>query len=563
MRLFKRILAAFVAVLAGLAVSAGTAYAGTITVTPPSGTESGQQTTYQLYKVFVASGSGEGISYHTVNTGDVIRDSNGTVLTHSKDWNLPDVAGTYSSEQGKAFDSSTLPSFVFDTTGEIHWATIRSGAPATVHTNADNSTVNTYDSGDLTDADTTTLPDYAVHAIANYIRNDSPIQTVHANGIDSVTFDDVSNGYYYVTTTTGTAVSVTSANPNATIDDKNEVPTLTKIIESVTNGSVQSDGKRAIAEVGSTVTYRVTVNFNSSSNSNGVADNVVLHDTLQSGLTLTGTPSVVFNAGANGQADTGGKYEVKQTPDTGDSLTIDFTGSSSSVASATVTYTATVDRTGLTSDDAALKNSAYLTYGSNTPKAETAKVSTSVYNATYTVTKVDGANQPLTGAGFLLYKKGNGDKRYYYRYDSATNTVSWVEAAPQQISGSSEMETYENAARRLIQNDQLATAVTTLDDNGNATISFTGLSNGEYYLYELDAPTGYRRGGDAELIVKQAHETDAFTASNLLQIATVTNVPGSQLPTTGDVGTTLLYVAGGCLILGGAAIILSRKMRAK
>lgn len=584
MREMMRRLAALIVTLAAalaLAVGGTAAYAagtGTITVTPPSDTQAGEQTTYRLYKVFVARGNGTGISYNTVNVGDEIK-SGDTTLLHSKGWTVPDV-----SRYVTDYNATTTPHFILDQTGNVHWGTLREGAsyyPADDQVPANSA----YSTSDIIDSNATNLPDYAVQAIADYIREDSPIDTKTATGTGSVTFDNVSNGYYYVSTTSGTLVAVNSANPNASITDKNVTPTLDKVITAVSRpsgaategttsavGSVESGGKRAIAELGSNVTYQVTVRFNSG------ASNVKLHDTLDNTLTLVSQdPTVTFYNENNTEVTVGDAYVARYNkdgttgtvddPDSGDTITIDFTGNSAaSVSYATVTYAATVRSGQLTSANPA-KNSAYLSYGTNEPQAKTAKVDTSVYNANYQVTKVDNANQPLAGAGFVLRKTetvGGTTATYYYKLNTATDgtqSVSWVRVP-------ANTQTPELAVRSAADNGTITRLTTQNGPDGNV-LTFEGLSDGTYELYEVDVPEGYRRADNTSFTVRAATDgttdTDgnviAFTDANLKQTGTVQNNPGSALPVTGGMGTALLYAVGAALVAGGIALAAVRRRR--
>lgn len=395
--------------------------------------------------------------------------------------------------------------------------------------------------------------------------------------------DNGSNGYYYVSTTSGTLVAVSSANPNATITDKNLTPTLDKVIAAVSRpsgattegttsavGSVGSGGKRATAELGSNVTYQVTVRFNSG------AQDVKLHDALDNALALVNQdPTVTFYNSNNTQV-TGGTYVARYNqdgttgtdddPDSGDTITIDFAGTSpESVSYATVTYAATVKRGQLTST-APAKKSAYLSYGTNSPQAQTGKVDTSVYNANYQVTKVDNARQPLAGAGFVLRKTETvgGTTTYYYKLNTAadgTKSVSWVQVT-------AGTQTPELAVRSAA-DDGTITRLTTQSGEGGNVLTFEGFSDGTYELYEVDVPEGFRRADNTSFTVRGATDgaTDndgnvvAFTDANLKQTGTVENHPGSALSVTGGRGTTIFYVVGGALIAGGIAPAAAKKRR--
>lgn len=57
-----------------------------------------------------------------------------------------------------------------------------------------------------------------------------------------------------------------------------------------------------------------------------------------------------------------------------------------------------------------------------------------------------------------------------------------------------------------------------------------------------------------ETAINNANLEGAFTTDNLKKSVTIENEPGSLLPSTGGIGTTIFYIAGGVII--ACAIIL-------
>ena len=119
------------------------------------------------------------------------------------------------------------------------------------------------------------------------------------------------------------------------------------------------------------------------------------------------------------------------------------------------------------------------------------------------------------------------------------------------------------------------------------TFAVIGLDSGTYNLKETVAPSGYKTPDKAFKVeltatTKNNQNWDDFTASKALTdltvkldgkdgtvdenkgIGTVTvgNSSGSTLPSTGGIGTTIFYVAGGVLVVGAGVLLITKK-RAK
>lgn len=360
-----------------------------------------------------------------------------------------------------------------------------------------------------------------IAAIASYV-GDSDL-VAEATATDStLKFENLPNGYYYVTTTTGTAVTINSTNPNVSITDKNEKPEVDKKITSTSAGSLDENGKKALAQVGSTVDYESTIQVK-----NG-AKGYVFNDTMTNQKLVA--DSVVVKVGDD-TITAGDTTFILTTTDT----TIKIAFADAWIAqqvdkTVTITYSATITSDALTKDPA--KNTAYVKYGD---ASETAKSETEVYNAKVTVTKTDDKNAALAGAGFVLAKtEGEGDSAVTKYYNLTNNVVTWVDSI-----------------------DNATEYKTTTAEGGNV-VTFTGLADGTYTLIEKTVPAGYNKATDTTITVVEGD----YTTTNLEQSKTVINNPGSVLPSTGGMGTTLLYVGGIALILGAAVVMIVRKRMA-
>ena len=180
----------------------------------------------------------------------------------------------------------------------------------------------------------------------------------------------------------------------------------------------------------------------------------------------------------------------------------------------------------------AYTNSATLTYGTES-KGDDAHV----YSGSISFYKKDNNNVNLADAKFVVQNKDgkyaqltpNGDD-----YDFA----GWVDT------------------------QEAATVIIT---KGAATeITVRGLAAGTYTLVETQAPTGYIKGADTDVTInKTVDANNSVTGLTLPIAATITNTKGSELPSTGGIGTTIFYIAGGILVLCALALVIVKRKKAE
>ena len=109
---------------------------------------------------------------------------------------------------------------------------------------------------------------------------------------------------------------------------------------------------------------------------------------------------------------------------------------------------------------------------------------------------------------------------------------------------------------------QVATLVT---DEAGAAGPTADLPSGTYTVRETKAPEGYNKLSErVEIAVKDAN-LEASVSNDTWQSGGVhvVNHTGSLLPTTGGMGTTIFYVAGGAIVIAAAATLVYRKRMGK
>ena len=350
---------------------------------------------------------------------------------------------------------------------------------------------------------------------------------VTGDGTDK-TISGLANGYYYITTTTGTLVTVTSIGPSIEVVDKNPGTEIDKEITGVADGDVTADKEKALAQVGTVVNFEATIPI-----ANG-AVNYIFEDKMSHGLTLGDTVTVKLLdgetlSGAIAEATYGTLTAANKTDDAELDIRIVFSNEwlkANIGKTIVINYTGTVNSNAVIAD-AANPNKATIKWG-NVDNPLTDEDEVEVWSAKITVKKVDGDGKPLEGAGFILK---NASNKYYKNTDGI---VSWVDA--------------EDDATEIF-------PVKATADATEAAASFTGLANGTYTLIEKTVPTGYNKAADSTVTIKDADAEDL----NLAVETTVTNNSGAELPSTGGIGTTIFYILGGLLVIGAAVILVARR----
>ena len=406
-------------------------------------------------------------------------------------------------------------------------------------------------------------------AIMNGTISGLPSVAVAAPEEGTASISGLTMGVYLVTATGGTAVyrpTVLSITPEDKDSDgiwtitspaagvlKSSPVSLVKTITAVNNASaevVSSDGKRAVAGIGDTVSYQLEVDVPTYP-SQSVSRAFIIKDTLPEWLTLTqGTIKVKMSDGTELQ-NLSDRIRVE-----GQVLTIDLTPDANKTIQnpidgkrkLLVTYDAKLNAKA-TLGEAGNVSTASLTYSNNPYDEASAKIVddiATVYTFGIEVTKVQkGTTNPLSGAQFELK-------------DAAGNKLDFTGTAG----------TYTKAAQ--------GTAVLTTDTNGKLTIK--GLAPGTYKLKETKAPAGYvLSAAETEITIadtnfngipdsKEQPTTDTTTTQttttqttekdkdNGLVSITVENTKGFTLPRTGGIGTVLFSMIG--IVLMGSGVLL-------
>lgn len=368
------------------------------------------------------------------------------------------------------------------------------------------------------------------YAQVNGIECDSLIKN-ETDSEKSIAANNLPLGYYLVDSSVGALCNVNTTRPNVEINEKNGTPTVEKKVKEDSKDTFESSNT---ADIGQTLEFKTTITAQAG------AQNYVLHDKMDAGLTFTGTVSVSLkkNDTKPEQILENNKDYVLKTSDLGEICTfhIEFTKDLCDSLSAgdqiIVSYSAILNENAVVGN-AGNKNDTWLKYGNGT---DTAHSSTTTKTYEIPVFKYTGNNKPLAGAKFTLSKNSNGsDPIELIKVNDETKDLTYRVA-----------KTGEKP---------VATEITT-PSNGKFVIQ--GLDADTYYLTETEAPKGYNKLASPITIVIAE---DGKVTSNGSEVTTVNveNKTGTLLPSTGGMGTTIIYMAGAILVIASGIVLVSKK----
>lgn len=369
-------------------------------------------------------------------------------------------------------------------------------------------------------------------------------------------FTGLAYGYYVVTTTQGNSViSVDSTMPDVTIVDKNS-STPSDLTKTASSNDVN---------IGDTVTY--TVRFKTS-NYDGAGENAkkivsyTIEDTLPDFLEDVKVTSIIVDNDGD-ETTTKDQTTVTAQFDANKKIVIDWCDKEhnqflyNNGATITITYTAVVtDKAAI--DGIGNTNKVTVTWtteGGVEPGPGKVEDVETIYTYAIALKKVNDKGNALPGAvfEFPFYVKSNPDTDGAYIYAG------------------------KNAG------EGLTNRITTPKDG---VIVVKGVKAGTYEIKEVTAPAGYNKlTGHVTVEAVQTGKTTTNTTVYLdkdgkvvgedsdakvtevnVDIATiaatavvVVNKAGTELPSTGGMGTTVFYVLGSVLVLGAVVLLVTKK----
>lgn len=463
--------------------------------------------------------------------------------------------------------------------------------------------------------DSEALDAFAKAALA-YITEKSiaPSGSVEASS-DSATINVDAAGYYLVTgtataednQTVTAACALTTAKPTASITLKADAPTVEK---KIVEGS--SDVEANDASIGDSVNYKITSKVPDMQGYDSYW--FVMEDTLSKGLTYNEDIKITVN-GMELTKDTDYTVATSEIKDNDNNVTgtkieivlknfIQYKDKSGK--DIVVTYSATVNQDAELDPTVGNPNTVKLIY-SNNPNhnyggdkwtgddkptdvvGETPEQVVKTYVTGIKLTKVDSSTpaKSLTGAKFQIsgtslkvvlinkevYKVSEDGTYYMLKGGTFTETASTTETADKYDSTTTKYVKVTEVTKDTVATEINATGYV----NEDGVLTFEGLGEGTYTITELVAPNGYNLLKDPITITIEATKVDtsgctwevkkgeeALTAdTDHLYAFNVVNNAGTELPSTGGIGTTLFYVIGGLLVVCAGVILVTRKRMSK
>lgn len=381
------------------------------------------------------------------------------------------------------------------------------------------------------------------------------------------TANNLALGYYFVSNTstaTNALFSLDTTNPDVEIRDKNQLPQIEKEVAAEENGIYDNETS---VSVGDTVYFQVTITTEAGTDADGnpVAQSYVLHDKMTDGLTFNSSSVTVT---LNGIAVTNNTDYTVTTPgseETDNACTFevsfkeDFLKNLKAYDKIVISYSATVNGDAVTVDE--VKNTATLNFGDN-QKIDTEKDPTEIKTYSFDLIKTGPALGGEVDTGYYQVTDENSTTTYYNKLDGAKFKLYDAVTGGNEIVLMQRTDTEGNTYYRPATADEKTQAgfSAAVIEAGQATIK--GLAAGTYYLEETEAPDGYNPLKARVEVIITDEDLSFSSVSNTNTLTggiQVINETGTELPSTGGMGTTIFYVIGGVLVVAAIVLLVTRK----
>ena len=436
---------------------------------------------------------------------------------------------------------------------------------------------------------------------------------------NTVTFDGLDKGYYYIKSGVGATVTLTHANETRTVIDKNQQPGWGtdpsdstkpggKFIKTAANGAGEEYGTLGTADIGGELDYKIDIFSATNYQGDKMIKEYIIEDTKGSAVFMHFSTIKVW---VNGTELTKGWVEgVDENSDTSHAIGSSPTATSKDDADwyvknadntdskfsihinwleddgnfkfdnngkpnvIKITYEGVLKSKGVIYGDNGNLNTAtlYVLPNGSTTKAQVSDLSETkavTYSSElFKYTTENGDKKPLAGAEFTITRAGETKPLAFY---------------PSKLyAGVYYLANEENRTSEHV--DPNSTKVTTLVTPADGMIITRGLAGGNYTVSETKAPDGYNKltasiamplehGGNLVAGVQVTNVKKSLAVGGVqldtpvefqnVHVKEIENNKGTVLPETGGIGTTLFITLGALAVIGTGLFLVTNKRISK
>lgn len=352
---------------------------------------------------------------------------------------------------------------------------------------------------------------------------------------ETITLSSLDDGYYIIIPTgekyAPNLITVTG-NENKTVNLKGVEPTVDKKVD---------NAEWISAQIGDTVTFTVESIVPDMTGQEEYHFQLV--DTLSNGLTIS-QENYELSVKINGTPLQNKDYSATITDknDAGTELKVvikDFKSYANKAGEKIIfEYKAVLNEGAVIVTDQA-KNTAKVEYGNNADSLTSSKEDvTYIKTHELTITKKAETNDgvALADAEFELYRNG------------VTNAIQFIK------DNSDDGNNVYHVASLTEIADGTKNKITTVESPESGTIVIKGLDAGKYTLKETKAPAGYNSIEDTSITITATSDNNGEKVTVTGNKITVINKSGTELPSTGGIGT-IIFTVGGVVIIGAMIVV--------
>lgn len=442
---------------------------------------------------------------------------------------------------------------------------------------------------------------------------------------NTVTFDGLDKGYYYIKSGVGATVTLTHANETRTVIDKNQQPGWGtdpddstkpggKFIKIGANGDGTEYGALGTADIGGKLAYKIDIFSATNYQGDKMIKEYIIEDTTGpavfmhfstikvwvngteltkgwvEGVDETSGTSHAIGSSATATSKDDADWYVENADNTDSKFSIhinwlksdgtfkfDNSGKPNVIK---ITYEGVLKSKGVVYGDNGNLNTAtlYVLPNGSTAKAQLGEPSVAkavTYSGElFKYTTENGAKKALAGAEFTIVRKGDTTPLAFY----PSKLYAGVYYLANEENWNSEHVDNTDSSKKE------SMKVTTLVTPADGMIIIRGLAGGEYTVTETKAPGGYNKlpapitmplkqnGSPAAGVnvtdVKKSLAADGTPLTppaefQNVHVREIENNKGTVLPETGGIGTTLFITLGALAVIGTGLFLVTNKRISK